>query len=570
MLNKVAEQSLSRFLAIGMAFTTVFLLTGSVTDPVNVTKLAAAGGLGFSVFLIAVAQGSKSLFESSKALLIVAGVFLMAMINSIVSSASPLSQNLYGTSGRNTAFIFYFTMTILMIGASLLRSAKSFNQLLFALLFAGTLNVLYCGWVIIFGDFIGWNNPYKTILGLFGNPNFVSAFLGMFIAAMVAYVFSKNTKMTTRVLGLVLSLAAFFEILSSRSIQGIGVTFIGLGIVGFYLIRSKTKSVLPSLGYVLVVGAVGLIGIMGALQKGPLASLIYKTSISLRGQYWEAGIRAGLERPFTGVGMDSFGDWYRRARDTQALVMPGPNTVTNAAHNVPFDVFAFGGWPLFSVYIAILLLSVIAIIKVTLRTKAYDGVFVTLTTAWVCYQLQSIISINQIGLAVWGWLFGGALIAYEIATRSKTESIGDLSTTPKGTKGKVIKNKQSESIFSSTLIAGIGAVIGLLIASPPYSADAKWRSAITSQNVQKVEEALVPRYLNPMNSYKYASAVQLFESSKLPDLALKYAKIGVEFNPNHFDSWKVLYFISKASPEDKALALANMKRLDPNNPNVLG
>jgi hypothetical protein len=92
----------------------------------------------------------------------------------------------------------------------------------------------------------------------------------------------------------------------------------------------------------------------------------------------------------------------------------------------------------------------------------------------------------------------------------------------------------------------------------------------TSQNVQKVEEALVPGYLNPQNSYKYASAVQLLESSKLPDLALKYAKIGVQFNPDHFDSWRMLYFISKSSPEDKALALENMKRLDPNNPNVLG
>jgi hypothetical protein len=73
-----------------------------------------------------------------------------------------------------------------------------------------------------------------------------------------------------------------------------------------------------------------------------------------------------------------------------------------------------------------------------------------------------------------------------------------------------------------------------------------------------------------MNSYKYASAVQLLESSKLNDLAYKYAKIAVEFNPDHFDSWKMLYFISQSSPEDKALALENMKRLDPNNPNVLG
>ena len=108
-----------------------------------------------------------------------------------------------------------------------------------------------------------------------------------------------------------------------------------------------------------------------------------------------------------------------------------------------------------------------------------------------------------------------------------------------------------------------------MIAVPPYSADAKWRSALASQDVQKVEAALQPGYLNPPNSFKYANAVQALESSKLFDFALKYARIGVEFNPDNFDSWKYLYLITKSSPDEKALALENMKRLDPNNPNVL-
>jgi hypothetical protein len=276
----------------------------------------------------------------------------------------------------------------------------------------------------------------------------------------------------------------------------------------------------------------------------------------------------GADHPLTGVGFDTYGDWYRRARDLQALVLPGPNVTTNAAHNVPFDVFAFGGWPLFIPYLGILLLSVIAIIKVTARARAYDPIFVTLTTAWVCYQLQSIISINQIGLAIWGWIFGGALIAYEVATRPKEADDGGAAGKTNGP--RVVKKKQSETIFSSTLIAGIGAVIGLLIASPPYSADSKWRSALISQDSTKVEQALTPGYLNPPNSYKYANAVQLLENSKLYDLAYKYAQISVQFNPDNFDSWKMFYFISKSSAAEKAIALENMKRLDPNNPNVLG
>jgi hypothetical protein len=276
----------------------------------------------------------------------------------------------------------------------------------------------------------------------------------------------------------------------------------------------------------------------------------------------------GSEHPLTGVGFDTYGDWYRRARDAQALILPGPNTVTNAAHNVPFDVFAFGGWPLFASYLGIMTLSVIAIFKVTRRSREYNAVFVTLTTAWICYQLQSIISINQIGLAVWGWLFGGALIAFEIATRPKIEE--QQSGPIKGKTARVVKKKQGETIVTSTLVAGIGAVVGLLIAVPPYSADAKWRSATISQNVQTVEEALVPGYLNPMNSSKYLNAVQIFENSRLYEQAHKYAQIGVEFNPNNFDAWKALYVVTNSSPEEKALALENMKRLDPKNPNVIG
>jgi len=75
--------------------------------------------------------------------------------------------------------------------------------------------------------------------------------------------------------------------------------------------------------------------------------------------------------------------------------------------------------------------------------------------------------------------------------------------------------------------------------------------------------------LNPANVNKYLQAIQLFESNNLPEYAYKYAKVAVDYNPNAFDSWKLLYYISKSTPEDKDLALKNMKRLDPKNPSVL-
>jgi O-antigen ligase len=559
MLNKTVEKTISLFLLIGVPFITLFLVTDSVTDPVNVTKLFAAGCVSVGLFSIAIVYGLKEIWATSKALVISAVLFIFAGLNAVFNSDAPRIQNIYGVFGRQTGFVTYLLLTLVALSATLLRSQKSFDRVIWALLFSGAVNVVYCGWALAFGDFIHWNNPYGNILGLFGNPDFISAFLGMFIAGTIGFAFSSKHSWLYRGGFVLLAVIALYEIKRSHAIQGLVVTGAGLAIVGFYFVRGKTKGSLFSGLYLLVVGTMGGFALAGALQKGPLVSLIYKTSVSLRGQYWKAGITMGSDHPFTGVGFDSYGDWYRRARsEYAATVLPGPNTITNAAHNVVIDIFAYGGFPLLISYLAILVVGAWAVIRVTLRQRAYDGTFVALTAVWATYELQSVISINQVGLAIWGWVTVGALVAYEYATRPREEVTE---------KSKVVKQK--ELLFSPQLVGGIGVVIGALIAVPPMAADSKWRSAFKEQNVQLLESALTPTYLSPSDSARYAQAVLILENSKLYDLAYKYALEGTKFNPNYFDAWKVLYSISKSTQGEKDEALKNMKRLDPHNPDVL-
>ena len=564
MLNKSVEQAISWFLYVGVSFTTIFLVTDAVTDPVNVTKLTAAGGVAFAVFFIAIIQGRRGLRASSTPLILILAFFVIAMLNAVFASKSPLTQNIYGLYGRQTALIFYLIMAMIALGASLLRETKSFERIIRALFIAGGLNVLYCAWALAFGDFIGWNNPYGNILGLFGNPDFISAFLGMFIAGVIGYIAAPGKSWLVRGIGIATSLVAFYEIHRSHAIQGKAVTAAGLAIVGFYWVRSKFKGLTPTFAYLALISIGGVLALAGALQKGPLSQYIYKTSVSLRGQYWQAAINAGTSHPFTGLGMDSYGDWYRRTRtEYAATVLPGPSTITNAAHNVVLDFFASGGWPLLIAYLATIALGIWVILRVTFRSRSYDGVFVALTATWVCYELQSVISINQVGLAIWGWVLLGTLVAYEFVTRPTKKNEESDKVSAKNVKVK------SDSVFSPQLIGGIGAVVGVLIAVPPMSADMKWKSALKSQQLVKVEEALQGGYMQPISSMRLAQAVQMFEQSKLPDQAYTYAKKGVEFNPDYSDAWKVLYFATKSTEADKVLALKNLKRLDPFNPDVL-
>jgi O-antigen ligase len=565
MISSVAEKTLAKLLGLGSAFIAVFVITGTVTDPVNVPKLFALGGVSVAAVTIAFSRGWKILWQESRAIVILSILFLLGSANAIIASDGPFVQNFYGVYGRNTGFLTYFLLLLVLLATLTLRRESSFRWLIRGLLISGGVNVLYCLWAIQFGDFIPWNNPYGEILGTFGNPNFIGAFLGIFTSVLIAYSLRPGVTWYLRAGILSLFLVSLYEIIQSSAIQGRVVAAGGLAIIGFYYIRSRFKGNLIAIIYSVGIMAAGAIALLGALQIGPLTKYIYKTSVSLRGEYWQAGWNMALDKPFTGVGFDTYGDWYRSARDTQALILPGPKVTTNAAHNVPFDVLAFGGWPLFIVYILILAITVTSIIKHTLSNRKFDPVFVSLLVGWICYQVQSIISINQIGLAIWGWLFGGALVAYVKAASSG-------SSNSKNESGSTLKRKQvkkTESVFSAQLLGSIGAVVGLIIACPPYSADSKWRSALSSSNIQKVEEALTPGYLNPANSYKYTYAVQLLENNKLYDLAYKYGKIAIEFNPNNFDSWRIFYILSKATPEEKANALAQMKRLDPNNPDVL-
>jgi hypothetical protein len=241
------------------------------------------------------------------------------------------------------------------------------------------------------------------------------------------------------------------------------------------------------------------------------------------------------------------------------------NTVVNAAHNVFMDMFAFGGWPLLLTYSVLMLLAGVSLIKVALRSKAYDPIFVAISVAWLGYQLQSIISINQIGLAIWGWVLTGALIAYERNTRNPN-SLEDAKISPvPRSKGK---NLSQGSVVSSGLLAGIGMVIGAIIASPPLASDTKWRSAQVAQSVQLLEASLTPSFMNPQHGTRYLLSIQAFEGSNLPELAHKYAQAAVKFDPDSFELWKVFYLLSASTPEEKSIALENMKRLDPLNPDV--
>lgn len=564
MSKSVSEDYLARVLSFGIFFTTIFVLSGSVTDPVNVTKLICLGVVGSIAFGILAASGIHKLISKSRVAWITSLLFIISSLNSVINSNAPVSQSFYGSYGRNNGFLTYLFLVFIFLSVSSLSDSNSIKLILRSLIWAGIVNIFYCTWVLIFGDFIGWNNPYGNVLGTFGNPNFVGSFLGIFFAGYLAYGISSSSSKLFKYSMFIVIPSTIFSIYQSHAIQGRVVALSGSAIVFYFYIRARMKMrfVLVYLGAILFIG---VLAIFGALQTGPLANLIYKTSVSLRGQYWLAGWKTGNSHPFTGVGMDAFGDWYRRSRDMHALEMPGVNTVVNASHNVPLDMFAFGGWPLFITYLLLMGIGAFSIIRMVISTRHFDPLLVIVVTTWVGYQIQSIISINQIGLAIWGWAINGAAIAY---AKISSKSPIDLTRLNLKKANKVLSKKNNFIGLNTIISSSIFGCIGLILALPPLSADAKWRKAQSVRTVQSLEESMKSTYFNPANTMKYSINIQTLEQNNLSALARDYALKAVKWNPDAFELWRALYFVRAATPADKVVAIKNMKRLDPLNPDV--
>jgi O-antigen ligase len=554
-MREKAESTLGRVLIWALVAVTLLVTPLWSLDPINPIKMLAVSAVGFMGLGVLLANQKALQLGRFKAPLILISGFMVWQLVVLVVSGGEMLQQLFGTTGRNTGLITYLAFAILFVVAMVVSSSVFLNRFLTVALVVGVASLGY-GVVQALGrDPFDWVNPYSPVFGFLGNPNFQSSLVGILGTVVFTQFLSGSVKIQIKVAYLAYFLVTLYVIKETASQQGFLVLLIGSAISLGVFVYGKSRT----LGYsYLALAAVGFFAVLiGTLNKGPLASLLYKDSVTYRGDYWRAGWKMTLDNPIFGVGLDSYGDWYRRSRTIEATLRRGPEITSNAAHNVFLDVSAYGGFPLLLIYLALMVLVVISAIKVLKRSQGFNAGFVGLVAGWVAFQAQSIISINQIGLALWGWVLSGLIIGYEINTRA------DTSVVEKKTGKSASKPVQTPAATSVAIFVGL--IVGVLVGMPPYLASAKYKSALETGNPQVIQEAA---YIWPTDPSRMIQVAMTLNDNKLEDQGLQVAQDAVERFPDNFAVWSALNSMNKASVEQKAEALAQMKRLDPLNPNL--
>lgn len=529
------------------------------TDPVNIPKLlllAAFSGLMLGNVVVA------RLYKDNKVIFNLVGFFVLALTVPLMFSTAPLVQQFFGISGRNTGFLAYLFLAVLFLGAATLPRESDYQAFPRAILIAGYGSALFCILELLGINLLGAVNNFGAIIGTLGNPNFVSAFSGMITVGSFALSLNSKFKLNQKLIFASLSLLSLFLVIKSESFQGLGATFLGFFFV--LLLFVFYKRIWVAFYGLIVAGVVGgsLIA-AGLFEKGPLGSSVYQFTLPIRIQYWQAGLKMLFDHPLTGVGLNSYGDWYRYARDADALITPGAVVTTNVAHNVYIDFASNGGFLLLFAFSALFGATFYYSLKALRKLRNFDAFFISCLGVWTVYLITAFFSIDQLGLAVWGWVVGGALIGI-----SKNILGADETSDDKGKKisaiekSKIIERNATNALIPQLLLflIFVGAV------TPAFKGDLDWAQARRSGQAQVIAEQVVKW---PQDEIRYCNAMYSFLKSGLEGQAVPLTLQGLQKFPRSSVLWNYLYQNPKTPVEQRNRAREKLLELDPLNPAVL-
>jgi O-antigen ligase len=398
------------FLLAGLAAVTLYFNT-KANDPFNSPKLLILLVMaGWLLGFILDSYRKRPIKRFSQEFFIVGiALFFLAAQLFLLLGRDLIVFELLGDTQRRNGFLAYLTLVIIFLYTIRNFNYDSSAQLLSLINVIGLLLVVY-GMLQVNGrDWVKWSNPHNSMIGTLGNPNFASSLLAIIALCAGFSLIHSRVKQVYRILAPLVIILSLFLIYRSNSRQGFVV--VGVGILVFVSIWSLIRGGRIRFIVPLIALSITILSILGMLQKGPLAYFLYKDSVSVRGFYWKAAINMFKSDPITGVGLDNYGYYFKLFRDPEYALRYGYELTSSNAHNTFLQLFATGGLfvgtSYFILMLSILFIGIRNIRKLVGKEQLWSA---GLLSIWLAFQSQALISIDNIGLSIWGWIFGGAIV----------------------------------------------------------------------------------------------------------------------------------------------------------------
>ena len=564
-----------RKIPIYTAILSTVVVVPALADPTNLPKLwIQCIGATLCLFFL-IKNFSKSDFNSHKSLLMISGVFVIALIVAMLAGNQSFYRSLIGAWGRNNGFIDTASLLILFLTVSLVKGKTNPTWFLDVLVKLGFFNAIYGIFQFLDADPITWINQGNRIILTLGNSDFASALLAITsIATFSKLLYFSQSKLRYLLISLSFTVQIFL-IKESDALQGLIIAILScaiiLGIWLCYHIHPKFRYIAPL--YLISSGVVVTSILLGIFSIGPFSKFFSGSFFSLHDRYyhWLAAKNMVSSYPLFGVGLDAYGDYYRKFRLEEAINLRGTaSSSTNNAHNVFAQLGATGGLILLIAYLLIIgfvILRAFKVFKGESEDKLLIGTFFAL---WFAYLTQSAVSIDKIGLAIWGWLSAGCIVGMSYSRDKENRDKSLKKTTPKALELMKLTKKDFLLILIIVLAPAIFLTSALVNSFLLQTRISKIYSSRSVSEMQKNVTELFNFSLDLKEPETRLTSVKVLIKSNDLDLALKLSEQTAMKFPKSYSAWDQVARIYEGTGR-KELAIKSRKmtvELDPLNQEI--
>ena len=363
-------------------------------------------------------------------------LFLTSQIISTIISINP-HTSLWGYYSRfHGGLVSTISYTILYYAlvTHFSNQAKAIKNLLTAILSSAALVSIY-GVLEHFGiDKNVWvQDVQNRVFSTLGQPNWLSAFLvAVLPISLFQTIKSKNTSHRLTYAGL--SLLYLTAIIFTKSQSGIGATFVILLL--FFIISSiqSKKSwllltLIPLIAIILLLKGPSVQRTLSSLNKiNPFYSNTIaiiqeenKTriggsdSMAIRRVVWEGAIKLGLQRPFFGTGVETFGYSYYWVRPAAHNLTSEADFLYNKAHNEYLNFLATTGF----IGLATYLLLIVLILNIYLKNwnKTESNISQPLFLGFISILITNYFGFSVVNIALFFFLYPAIVLASNDQTK---------------------------------------------------------------------------------------------------------------------------------------------------------
>lgn len=563
MTQLVRRSPLAFLISLTGISTTVAVNPWTSYDPINLPKLVVLLvplPLVISWAVLNSSKGKKAMVK------IVFGTWALYATYLIVNSfyvAQNSAQAIWGTWGRNTGAFAYIALTGLLASSTLLeKSGRKIILELFTRLSYFITAYTFIQFLEL--DPINWgqNLTFATL----GNINFMSSFLGLANLYFIGKITRDHLAFSAKIHFLFLIAFNSFLIFDSGSIQGLAMFAAGAALTVVLVLWERGDSIL-AVFFTFFFAIAGIVASLSVAGFGPFGTKFLQDTVLYRSDYWQAGWKMFLSSPLYGLGIDSYGDYYREFRSEIAVDRTGPARVANTAHNVFLDLMSGGGILGVGFLFGALVIGGFLSIRLIAKNKVSSEVHVLLPIIFGFF-IFCLISINQLGVGVWGFIFLGLLLA----AATEEENFGREDNEAVRVSLQARNKKYSSNTYSPpSFNFGKGRILIsqvtiscllAFLAVQQLRIDSGFLSAYKEANPIKMESYL--KSFSPTGFYEDKLLVFLSEKGSEAE-ALRIAKDIVKKDDRQFTAWSLIAYSPNSTTTEKVSAAKVLFTLDPFN-----